>query len=106
MKIFPSGEIAERALTMFLVMLLVIRITGMRSFRKNNPFDLVMAFLVGGIISRGVVGATPYFSALAGAITLLILHKIFSRLSLYSKSFEFAYKRRKNANICPRQIHS
>ncbi len=81
-------EIAARAGVMFLITFLVIRITGMRSFRKNNPFDLVIAFLIGGILSRGVVGATPFFSTIIGAFAIIILQKILSKLSFYIPWFE------------------
>ena len=69
-------EILARATVMFLVAFVVIRLAGMRPFRKNNPFDLVIAFLIGGILSRGVVGATPFFSALIGGIGLIMLQKL------------------------------
>lgn len=81
-------EIFARATVMFLAAFFVIRITGMRAFRENNPFDLVIAFLIGGILSRGVVGATPFISALAGGTFLIILHKLFLRVTLYSKWLE------------------
>lgn len=54
-------EIIARSIVMFLVTFGIIRFTGMRPFRKNAPFDMVIAFLIGGVLSRGVVGATPFF---------------------------------------------
>lgn len=77
---------------MFIITVVIVRLTGMRSFRKNNPFDLVIAFLIGGILSRGVVGATPFFSAVAGAVALVILQKLIFRLSFYSYWFETSAK--------------
>jgi uncharacterized membrane protein YcaP (DUF421 family) len=90
-KISPV-EIAARAAVMFVLTFLFIRLTGMRSFRKNNPLDLVIVFLIGGILSRGVVGATPFFSTLAAALTIIILQKILFKLSFVSKWFETTIK--------------
>ena len=75
------GEIVARCVVMFLITSLIIWVTGMQSFRKNNPLDRVIAFLIGGVLSRGVVDATPFFSALAGSITLIFLQKLFYKLS-------------------------
>jgi uncharacterized membrane protein YcaP (DUF421 family) len=86
------AEITARAVVMFILTFLVIRFTGMRSFRQNNPLDLVIAFLIGGILSRGVVGATPFFTTLFGAVALLILQKILFKLSFVSKWFEITIK--------------
>jgi uncharacterized membrane protein YcaP (DUF421 family) len=85
-------EITLRAVVMFILTFFVIRFTGMRSFRKNNPLDLVIAFLIGGILSRGVVGATPFFSTLTAAIALIILQKILFKLSFISNWFETTLK--------------
>ncbi len=85
--IFPL-ELAARGVVMFIIAFIIIRLTGMRAFRENNPFDLITAFFIGGILSRGVVGATPFFSALTGAIVLILLHKVFLKLTLQSSWFE------------------
>ncbi|OLY91420.1 Protein of unknown function [Cnuella takakiae] len=85
-------EIAARAAVMFVLTLLLIRITGMRPFGKKDPFDIIIAFLIGGVLSRGVVGATPFFSAFAGALMLILVHKVLSWLSIHWKGFEKTVK--------------
>ena len=77
-------EIAARAVVMFLVALVLIRLSGMRPFAKEQSFDTIITFLVGGILVRGVIGATPFFSTIAAAVVILILHRIFSKLTFYS----------------------
>jgi len=85
-------EMAARAAVMFAITVLIVRFTGMRSYRKNNPFDLVIVLLIGGILSRGVVGASPFFSTVAGALALVVLQKIVFKLSFYSSFFETSAK--------------
>lgn len=79
-------EISARAAVMFIVALVLVRSFGMRPFGKGSSFDTIITFLIGGIMSRGVVGATPFFSAIAGAISILIIHKIVSKIAWYDKS--------------------
>ena len=80
-------EIAARSAVMFVVALLLMRMAGMRPFGKGEPFDNIITFLIGGILSRGVVGATPFFSTVFSMAVIIIIHKIFAKLSIYSKWF-------------------
>src|SRR5436309_12978605 len=79
-------EIAARSAVMFLIALLLIRLAGMRPFGKGESFDKIITFLIGAILSRGVVGATPFFSTIFSVIVIIIIHKILSKLAIYSKS--------------------
>jgi uncharacterized membrane protein YcaP (DUF421 family) len=80
-------EIAARSAVMFVFALLLMRMAGMRPFGKGEPFDNIITFLIGGILSRGVVGATPFFSTVFSMAVIIIIHKIFAKLSIYSKWF-------------------
>lgn len=80
-------EIAARSAAMFIIALLLIRLAGMRPFGKGESFDKIITFLIGAILSRGVVGATPFFSTIASVIVIIIVHKILSKLSIYNKWF-------------------
>ena len=81
-------EIVVRSVIMFLATFVMVQITGMRYFRKNNPFDMVITFLIGGVLSRGVVGASPLVSTLASTLALIILQKVFYSLAFRNKKFE------------------
>src|SRR5215216_4324265 len=80
-------EVAARAAVMFIIALLLIRISGMRPFGKGESFDQVITFLIGAILSRGVVGATPFFSVIAATVVIIIIHKLVSVFSVYSHAF-------------------
>ena len=80
-------EIAARSAVMFIIALLLIRLAGMRPFGKGEGFDKVITFLIGAILSRGVVGATPFFSTIVSMIVIILIHKLLSKLSIYSKWF-------------------
>jgi uncharacterized membrane protein YcaP (DUF421 family) len=80
-------EIAARSAVMFVVALVLMRLAGMRPFGKGESFDRIITFLIGAILSRGVVGATPFFSTIMSMIIILIIHRILSVYSLYNKWF-------------------
>jgi uncharacterized membrane protein YcaP (DUF421 family) len=80
-------EIAARSAVMFIIALLLIRMAGMRPFGKGEGLDKIITFLIGAILSRGVVGATPFFSTVVSMIVIIIIHKALAKLSIYSQWF-------------------
>src|SRR6478672_9694779 len=107
-------EIAARSAVMFIVALMLIRLAGMRPFGKGESFDKIITFLIGAILSRGVVGATPFFSTITSVMVIILIHKVLSKLSIYNrfigkltkgnnyvlyKNGEFVRKNMEKANI-------
>jgi uncharacterized membrane protein YcaP (DUF421 family) len=78
-------ECAARAAVMFVIMVVMIRLSGMRSFGKGDVFDNILTILLGAVLARGIIGATPYLSAVAGGATILLVHSLLSNLSFYHK---------------------
>lgn len=68
-------QMAARAVTIFLFLLAMIRLSGRRSFGQHSPFDACTAVLLGAVLSRAVVGASPYWSALAGGLAIVLMHR-------------------------------
>lgn len=85
-------ECAARAAAMFAVMVIMIRLSGMRSFGKGDVFDDILTILLGAVLSRGIVGATPFLSAVAGGATIMIVHSLLSNLTFYSAMIGRAVK--------------
>lgn len=87
-EIFGNGEslsplqMAARAFVMFFIALLLIRLAGMRIFGIKTAFDNIIVIMLGAILTRGVVGASPFFSTVAAAGALIIVHKVFAWLAM------------------------
>src|SRR6476469_8942252 len=79
------GETIARAAVMFILMIIMIRLSGMRSFGKGDVFDNILTILLGAVLARGIVGATPFLSAVAGGITIMVIHNILSNFSFFYK---------------------
>lgn len=82
------AEIACRSVVMFVICLVLIRISGMRPFGKGNAFDNIITFLIGGVLSRGIVGATPFLSAVVSGLVLVLIHRILGEVFIRSTFFE------------------
>lgn len=77
-------EVAARAAVMFVLMIILIRLAGMRSFGKGDVFDSILTILLGAVLARGIIGATPFLSAVAGGAVITSIHILLSNLSFYS----------------------
>ena len=77
--LFGSGEhltalqMSVRAFIMFFITLALIRFAGMRIFGKRTAFDNILVVMLGAVLARGVVGASPFFSTVAAAAVMVIV---------------------------------
>lgn len=91
--LFGSGKNMElyqtclRAAVIFVMILLLILISGRRSFGMKTPLDNIIALLLGALISRAVVGASPFVSVIAASLVLVILHRLFAWITMRHKAF-------------------
>lgn len=79
-----SLQMSSRAVVTFFVALAQIRIAGIRTFGKRSAFDNVIMILLGSVLSRAVVGASPYIPTVVGCFVLVLVHWVLAWLSLYN----------------------
>lgn len=80
-------QMSVRALIVFISALVLIRISGRRSFGMRSPFDNVISILIGAVLSRAVVGASPIGSTLMASLLIALLHRLFAWIAIYSDAF-------------------
>ena len=82
------GQMAARAAVVFFVTLALIRVSGRRSFGQRTPFDATTTVLLGAVLSRGVVGASPFGATVAAAAVIVVLHRMLGWLSVRWDGFD------------------
>src|SRR4051812_17803505 len=88
-------QMAARALVMFFVALLLIRVGGIRIFGKRDALDNIIAVLMGAILSRGVVGASSFISVTMATTVMVIVHRAIAWICVHNKSIEWLVKGKK-----------
>lgn len=76
-----SLQMSSRAVLIFFITLLLLRIAGIRTFGKKSAFDNVIIILLGSILSRAVVGASPFIPTTVGCLAFVLVHWLLARLS-------------------------
>jgi uncharacterized membrane protein YcaP (DUF421 family) len=79
-------QMGLRAFTLYIIALILIRTSGIRTIGKKSSFDIVVSILLGAVLSRAIVGASPYWPTVLAGLVIVILHRLLAWLCLrYSK---------------------
>jgi uncharacterized membrane protein YcaP (DUF421 family) len=81
-------QMAARAVVVFIFVLALIRLSGRRSFGQRSPFDACTTVLLGAVLSRAVVGASPFVATLAAGVAIVLMHRAIAWFSIRWSSFE------------------
>ena len=68
------AQMCARAFIVFLYGLLMLRLSGRRTFAQFSAVDMVISFIVGSALSRAMTGSAPFPSVLAAVGVLVGLH--------------------------------
>lgn len=75
-------QMSVRAAAVFLITLIMLRTAGRRSLGMHSAFDSCTTVLLGAVLSRAVVGASPFWPTVAGALVIVLLHRLLALASI------------------------
>jgi uncharacterized membrane protein YcaP (DUF421 family) len=76
-----TSQMAVRAFVVFFIAVALIRLAGMRAFGGKTAFDNIVVILLGAILSRAVVGVSPFIPTIVAGITICVTHKVLAMLA-------------------------
>jgi uncharacterized membrane protein YcaP (DUF421 family) len=78
-------QMCDRALVIYFIALVMLRISGRRTFGKKTAFDNTLTIILGAVLSRAVVGASDFMPTVACSLVLVLLHRGLAWLSIRSE---------------------
>jgi len=81
-------QMSVRAFAMFIIMLVLIRIAGLRTFAKQSTFDNIIVIMLGAVLARGVVGASPFWSTVGASVVMVVMHRVIAWVAVRNQKFE------------------
>jgi uncharacterized membrane protein YcaP (DUF421 family) len=97
-KIFGEGkdltvwQMSARAVTVYFIAMALIRISGKRTFAKKTGFDTIIQIIFGAVLSRAIVGASPFMATIGACLSLVLLHRVLAWLIIKNKHIEHFFK--------------
>jgi uncharacterized membrane protein YcaP (DUF421 family) len=79
--LFGKGEdltifqMCFRAFVIYLFAILYVRLAGKRAFGKISTFDNIIVITLGAMLSRAIVGVSPFVHVLASCLVLIFFHR-------------------------------
>ncbi|MBB5394737.1 DUF421 domain-containing protein [Mucilaginibacter sp. AK015] len=92
-KIFGEGkdlnviQMSSRGVVVFFIALLLIRVSGRRSFGVKNPLDNIITISLGAVLSRAIVGVSPFIPVVVCCFVIVLLHRLFGWLVATNNRF-------------------
>src|ERR1700712_2724127 len=92
-KIFGEGkelnalQMSSRGIVMFFIALIIIRISGRRSFGIRTPLDNIITISLGAVMSRAIVGASEFVPVVVCCFVIVLLHRLFGWIIVNNRGF-------------------
>lgn len=85
-------QMSIRAIILFFVALALIRFGGLRIIGKKSGFDLVIVIMLGAVLARGIVGASPMLSIICAAVMMIFISRTLAWISLKNPKLSQLFK--------------
>lgn len=63
----------------------MLRLSGKRTFWRSTAFDVVVKMMLGAVLSRAVVAASPFWGTLLAGLIIVGLHRLLAWASFHSE---------------------
>lgn len=80
-----SLQMGCRAFIIFFIALILVRISGMRTFGKQSAVDIIISFMLGAILSRAVTGASPFIPVIIASVIIVVTHRVIAFAAVYNE---------------------
>lgn len=84
---FNFWQTMVRAVIIYTVALVVVRLGKKRLLGKNTAFDVILGIMLGSVFSRAINGNAPFLGTLTAGAILVFIHWLFSAVAFRQHGF-------------------
>src|ERR1700761_6621014 len=81
-------QMSLRGCLVYIIGLILIRISGRRTFGMRMPLDNIITVLIGAILSKAVTGEVPFVPTIVACTAIVIIHRVFAWAGIHNKLFD------------------
>src|SRR3954468_7409757 len=79
------GTVLVRTVIAFVLLLVYVRLASRRLLARYSAFDVVLAIVLGSVVSRAINGQAPFWATMAATALLLVLHWVCAEIACRSR---------------------
>src|SRR5947207_10054121 len=80
-------QISLRGIIIFLITLVMVRLSTKRSLAEKTAFDAILLVILASILSRAINGTAGFFTSIGGGFVLVFLHRFFGWIACRFHAF-------------------
>ena len=80
-------QMSLRGVLIFLLALIMVRLSSKRSLAEKTAFDAVLLVILASVLSRAINGSAGFFTSIGCSFALVFLHRFFSWIACRSHAF-------------------
>src|SRR5438067_1147528 len=80
-------QVSLRGVVIFLVTLIMVRLSSKRSLAEKTAFDAILLVILASVLSRAINGSAGFFTSIGASFILVLLHRLFAWIACYSHTF-------------------
>src|SRR3954471_1426725 len=85
-------QVSLRALLVYLVGLLIVRLGRNRLLGRQSSFDIVLGFVLGSVLSRAINGSAHILATFGSTLVLVLAHRLVAAIAFRSHGFGAIFK--------------
>jgi uncharacterized membrane protein YcaP (DUF421 family) len=78
------GQVAMRAIAIYLLSIAVVRVGKSRLISRASALDVLLAFVLGSLLSRGITGSASISSTIVASAALVAMHFLLTKIACNS----------------------
>jgi uncharacterized membrane protein YcaP (DUF421 family) len=85
-------QVSARGVIIFILTLLMVRLSSRRSLAEKTAFDAVLLVILASVLARAINGSAGFFTTIEVGFVLVFLHRFFGWMACRSHAFGILIK--------------